>query len=82
MSCWMRRKCEGNKDPGCNGWAREIATQNTSTIEHRNEEKRTKLMAYGMKRVLGVIVKKLSLVQQLHILKGYIQSHTQPELKK
>ena len=82
MSYWMRRKCGGNKDLGCSGLAREITTQNTSTIEHWNEEKRTQLMVYGMKRGLDVIVKKTSPGQQLHILKGYIQPHTQPKLKK
>ena len=82
MSCRMRRKCSGNKGPGCNGWAREIATQNTSTIEHQSEEKRTQLLAYGMKRVLGVTIKKIWQAQPLHTLKRYIQPHTQPELKK
>ena len=82
MSYWMRRKYGGNKDLGCSGWVREIATQNTSIIEHQNGGKRTQSMAYGMKRGFGVTVKKILPVQQLHNLKRYVQPHTQPELKK
>ena len=52
MSYWTRRKCGGNKDLWCSSWVREIATQNTSIIEHQNEEKRTQSMAYGMKKGL------------------------------
>ena len=49
MSSWKRKRPDGIKGQGSNGFRRVTGTLNTSTTKHPNEKRNMRLEGYGIK---------------------------------
>lgn len=49
MSSWMRKRPDGIKGQGFNGFRRATGTLNTSTTKHPNEKRKMRVKGYGIK---------------------------------